>query len=78
MINSQRQFFASAPTAALGGYGSLTLEEVFNDHIKPLNVPASSSSMIGHIENKFTLLIGVEGEIDAQKGTIQMLEPAVE
>jgi muramoyltetrapeptide carboxypeptidase LdcA involved in peptidoglycan recycling len=34
--------------------------------------------MIGHSENKFTVLIGVEAEIDAQKGMIQMLEPAVE
>jgi muramoyltetrapeptide carboxypeptidase len=60
------------------GYGSLTLEEVFNDHIKPLNIPAWSGAMIGHIENKFTVPIGVEAEIDAQRGTIQMLEPAVE
>ncbi|MBM4161126.1 MAG: LD-carboxypeptidase [Ignavibacteria bacterium] len=60
------------------GYGSLTLEEVFRDHIKPLGVPAWSGAMIGHIENKFTIPIGIEVEIDAQQGTIQMLEPAVQ
>ena len=30
------------------GYGSLTLEEIFNDHIKPLSVPAWQGAMIGH------------------------------
>jgi muramoyltetrapeptide carboxypeptidase len=33
--------------------------------------------MIGHIKNKFTVPLGVEVEIDATKGTIKMLEPAV-
>jgi len=59
------------------GYGSLSLEEVWNDHIKPLNVPAFSGAMIGHIERQFTLPEGVEVEIDAVRGTIRMLEPAV-
>jgi muramoyltetrapeptide carboxypeptidase len=33
--------------------------------------------MIGHIRDKFTVPLGVEAEIDATLGTIQMLEPAV-
>jgi len=59
------------------GYGSLTLEEVLNDHIRPLRIPAWSGAMIGHVENKFTMPLGVQAEIDAERGTIQMLEPAV-
>ncbi|ARV57790.1 LD-carboxypeptidase [Nostocales cyanobacterium HT-58-2] len=59
-------------------YGSLTLEEVIWDHIKPLGIPAWSGAMIGHIENVLTLPIGLEVEIDADAGTIRMLEPAVE
>ena len=59
------------------GYGSLTLEEVFNDHIKPLGIPAWYGAMIGHIENKFTMPVGVEVEIDSTQGSIQMLEPSV-
>ena len=47
------------------GYGSLTLEEVLDDHIKPLGIPAWYGSMIGHIENKFTIPLGIEAEIDA-------------
>jgi muramoyltetrapeptide carboxypeptidase len=60
-----------------GGYGSLTLEEVFDDHIAPLGVPAWYGSMIGHIEDKFTVPLGIEAEIDADTGTIKLLEPAV-
>ena len=59
------------------GYGSLTLEEVFDDHIKPLDVPAWHGAMIGHVDKQFTLPIGVEAEIDAAKGTIRLLESAV-
>ena len=59
------------------GYGSLTLDEVLDDHIRPLGIPAWSGAMIGHVENKFTVPLGVQVEIDAQRGTIQMLEAAV-
>ena len=55
----------------------LTLEEVLDDHIKPLGIPAWYGSMIGHIEKKFTMPLGIEAEIDADKGRITLLEPAV-
>jgi len=59
------------------GYGSLTLEEVLDEHVKPLGVPAYEGAMIGHQERQFTVPVGVEAEIDATAGTITMLEPAV-
>ena len=59
------------------GYGSLTLEEVFNDHIKPLEVPAWRGAMIGHRMPQFTIAEGIPMEIDATAGRIRMLEPAV-
>ncbi|MBM3285448.1 MAG: LD-carboxypeptidase [Candidatus Aminicenantes bacterium] len=59
------------------GYGSLTLEQVLDDHIKPLGVPAWYGAMIGHIPMKFTMPVGAEAQIDAEKGLIQLLEPAV-
>ena len=59
------------------GYGSLTLEEVFNDHIKPLKVPAWQGAMIGHRMPQFTIAVGGQVEIDATAGRIRMLEPAV-
>ncbi len=59
------------------GYGSLTLPEVLEDHLRPLGVPAWSGAMFGHIDKQFTLPVGLEVEVDASAGTIRMLEPAV-
>ncbi|MBO3463535.1 S66 peptidase family protein [Aetokthonos hydrillicola] len=58
-------------------YGSLTLEEVLNDHIRPLKIPSWSGAEIGHLDTILTLPIGTEVEIDASLGKIRMLEPAV-
>lgn len=59
------------------GYGSLTLEEVLDDHIRPLNVPSWRGAMIGHRTPQFTLPVGAPVEIDAARATIRMTEPAV-
>jgi muramoyltetrapeptide carboxypeptidase len=59
------------------GFGSLTFEEIFADHIAPLKVPAWHGAMIGHRIPQFTIAEGIEVEIDAGAGRIQMLEPAV-
>jgi len=59
------------------GFGSLTFEELFADHIAPLKIPAWQGAMIGHRTPQFTIAEGVEVEIDATAGRIRMLEPAV-
>ncbi len=59
------------------GYGSLTLEEVVDHFIKPLNIPAYSGAMIGHIDNNATIPNGIQAELDATNGTIKLLSPAV-
>lgn len=59
------------------GYGSLTLPDVLEDHLRPLGVPVWQGAMIGHIDRQFTLPLGIEVEVDATAGTIRMLEPAV-
>ncbi|MEG4444156.1 LD-carboxypeptidase [Microcoleus sp. AT9_B5] len=56
---------------------SLTLAQVLSDHIRPLKIPAWYGSMVGHIREQFTLPIGLEVEIDADSGTIRLLESAV-
>jgi len=65
------------PDGSLVASPSLTLEEVFNDHIKPLKVPAWQGAMIGHRMPQFTIAVGGQVEIDATTGRIRMLEPAV-
>lgn len=56
---------------------SLTLMQVLIDHFRPLGIPCFYGSMIGHINDKFTVPVGVEAEIDAATGVIRLLEPAV-
>ncbi len=63
--------------AGEGDEASLTLTQVLSDLIRPLRIPAWYGSAIGHIRDKFTVPVGVEVEIDATQGTIQLLEPAV-
>lgn len=64
-------------TPGTGGYASFTLEEILNDHLKPLNVPAWQGAMIGHNTPQWTLPVGVEVEIDASAGTVILTAPAV-
>ena len=59
------------------GFGALTFEEVFADHIAPLKIPAWQGAMIGHRIPQFTIAEGIQVEIDATAGRIRMLEPAV-
>ncbi len=60
-----------------GGFGALTFEELWADHIAPLNIPAWSGATIGHGMPQWTLPVGAGVEIDAAAGSIRMLEPAV-
>ena len=60
-----------------GNYGALTLEEIFQDHIKPLGIPAWQGAMIGHAQPQWTLPVGAEVEVDATAGAIALVEPAV-
>ena len=59
------------------GFGSLTIPDILDDHVKALGVPAYSGAMIGHVDRQFTLPLGVQVELDADAGTITMLESAV-
>ncbi|OUL20430.1 LD-carboxypeptidase [Nostoc sp. 106C] len=69
--------FGQCTNCSLGDEPNFTLMQVLQDHILPLGIPAWYGSAIGHIKDKFTLPIGVQVEINANVGTIQMLEPSV-
>lgn len=60
-----------------GGFGSLTMEEMLAEHIDPLGIPAFSGAMIGHIDAQFTIPLGINVEMDANAGTITLLESGV-
>ena len=59
------------------GFGSLTMEEMIAEHIRPRGIPAFSGTMIGHIEEQFTIPLGIDVEIDADAGTIELMEAGV-
>jgi muramoyltetrapeptide carboxypeptidase len=59
------------------GFGTLTLDEVFDDYLLPLGVPVYRGAMIGHIRRKFTVPVGALAEMDADAGSIRLLEPSV-
>jgi muramoyltetrapeptide carboxypeptidase len=60
-----------------GGFGSATIPDLLDDHVKPLGVPAWRGALVGHIDRQFTLPIGAEVEVDAAVGSMRMLAPAV-
>ncbi len=60
-----------------GRYGTLTLDEVFDDYLLPLQVPVYSGALFGHIRRKFTLPVGLDVEMDADAATLRFLQPAV-
>ncbi len=55
---------------------AFTLQQVLEQHIKPLAIPAFYGAMIGHIANKYTVPIGINAEMDASEGIIKLLESA--
>ncbi|MEH3106270.1 MAG: LD-carboxypeptidase [Sphingomonas fennica] len=60
-----------------GGYGGFPVSEVLRQHLEPLGVPAFQGGFFGHIANQWSLPVGVRAEMDADEGTLTILEPAV-
>jgi muramoyltetrapeptide carboxypeptidase len=58
-------------------YGGFTLNDVLTQHLGSLGIPAYQGAYFGHIADQFTLPVGGLAEIDADAGTLRLLEPAV-
>ncbi|MFH1051816.1 MAG: LD-carboxypeptidase [bacterium] len=56
---------------------SYTAREVIESRMKKLNIPAVIGIPVGHLASQWTMPIGVKAELDATKGTLTILEPAV-
>jgi len=56
---------------------TFSVEEVLEQRLVPLGVPAISGWMTGHVEDKTTVPLGIMAELDADAGTVTLLEPAV-
>jgi muramoyltetrapeptide carboxypeptidase len=53
------------------------LDDILAERCLALGVPAVSGIMIGHIEDQTTLPVGCLAELDADAGTLTLLEPGV-
>jgi muramoyltetrapeptide carboxypeptidase len=60
-----------------GADGALGLDEVLATYFAPLGVPVAAGFPIGHVDDQWTLPIGVEAELDATHGGLSLLEAAV-
>lgn len=69
--------FGKCTDCGAGPQPTFSVREVINQHIKPLNVPAIFNADIGHEDDNFTLPMGIEAELDADGGIINLLEPGV-
>jgi muramoyltetrapeptide carboxypeptidase len=61
------------------GYDSNTfsMEEVLRGRFEPLGIPALRGAMIGHIEDKTVVPLGIRARLDADAGSLTLLEVAV-
>ena len=57
---------------------SFTVQEVLHQHFSVLDVPVLVGSAFGHVENKWTIPIGIKAELNASAGTLRLLEAAVQ
>jgi len=53
------------------------LDDILAERCRALGVPAVSGIMVGHIEDQTTLPLGCLAELDADAGTLTLLEPGV-
>lgn len=56
---------------------TFSIEEVIRMRCEPLGVPTIRGLMIGHVEDQTTVPLGVNARLDADAGTLELLEPAV-
>lgn len=57
-----------------GGYGSLTVDQILDQYILPLEIPAYTGAMIGHISRQFIVPVGAKVSMNADAGTFTLLE----
>jgi muramoyltetrapeptide carboxypeptidase len=57
--------------------GALGVDEVLAHYLGSLGVPVACGLPIGHIDDQWTMPLGVRARFDADAGTLALLEPAV-
>lgn len=57
--------------------GALGFDEVLATYFEPLGIPVAYGFPIGHIDDQWTLPLGVRARLDADAGELELLEAAV-
>jgi len=57
--------------------GTRAFDEVLKDYLDPLGIPAARGFPIGHVDDQWTLPIGTMARLDADAGTLHLLEAGV-
>ena len=89
MLTQLRQagMFEDCVGVVLGGFTNCTeeyeryalhLEDIIRDIIVPAGKPVLANMSIGHMDTKITVPLGVQVEMDADAGTLEFLEAALE
>lgn len=60
-----------------GGYGDFTLMDIFEQHLGSRGKPVFTGALFGHISDNRTMPIGCNVKVDADAGSVTMLEKAV-
>ena len=61
-----------------GADGALGFDEVLDTYLGPLGIPVAHGFPVGHIDDQWTLPLGVRARLDADAGELELLEAAVE
>jgi muramoyltetrapeptide carboxypeptidase len=56
------------------GYGAFTVDQIMDQYIIPLGIPAYFGAMIGHISKQFIIPVGARIRLNADQGSITLLE----
>ncbi|HEX5633527.1 MAG TPA: LD-carboxypeptidase [Gemmatimonadales bacterium] len=59
------------------GDGAFGFDEVLGQYLAPLRIPVALGFPVGHIDDQWTLPLGVRARLDATAGDLELLEPAV-
>lgn len=58
-----------------GGYGNLTVDQILDDYLLHLKIPAYRGAMIGHVPKQFLLPFGASMTMDAGTGVLETNGP---
>jgi muramoyltetrapeptide carboxypeptidase len=59
------------------GYGGFTLLQILEHYFKPLGIPAFMGGQFGHVRDNNILPVGVNVELNADQGSLRLLESPV-